>query len=187
MSSTTLRRASAAAVVAAALVLATPAAVYAGHGGQANSGTPDNTSHGVDRNSISSLGDSATKHGIAQLNRTKMDASLATSGDVEVYDGYYGNSGDWNGVAGSTDCIDSNWYNNVCNVYRVRFNQSNMSSYSSDWRVLGCHELGHTAGLGHRYASTDSNDNSCMRSGLYTTANEDFDTHDIDAINATPM
>lgn len=187
MPSTMLKRASAAAAMAVMLIVISPSAGFAGHGGQANSGTPDNTTHGVDRHSLTANGETATAQGIAQLDRSKMNASLSACCDVQVYDASYGDSGDWNNVAGKTDCIDDNWWNNVCNEYRVRFNQSNMSSYSGDWRVIGCHEFGHTAGLGHRYASTDSDDNSCMRSGLYTYATRTFDSHDINAINDTGM
>ncbi|MDQ3423008.1 MAG: hypothetical protein M3510_06385 [Actinomycetota bacterium] len=73
-------------------VLAEPS--FAGHGGEANSGTPDNADHFVDRNSVTGKLDNAVQHGIAQLDVSDMNATLSGSGDVEVYDAYYGTAGD---------------------------------------------------------------------------------------------
>lgn len=66
--------------------------------------------------------------------------------------------------------------------FYVRFNTSaSMGASVPKWRSLGCHELGHTAHLGHRSHADDANDNSCMRSEIWP---EDFDTHDLDLITA---
>jgi hypothetical protein len=161
------------AVAVGLVVSAMPAS--AGHGGEANSGTPDNATHYIDRNNLTRLGNIAAVHGADQLDRSDMNATFNGYGDLEVYDGAYGDTG-W---AGRTDCIDSGWWGE-CDVFRVRFNTSAMGTSESAWRSLGCHEFGHTGGLGHRYASDDSNDNSCMRSDIWP---QNFDFHDINAIN----
>lgn len=140
---------------------------------------PDNTDHYVDRNSLTANGNDATARGIAQLNRSKMNATLSGSGDVEVYDAYYGNSGNWYNVRGRATCIDKTWTGLECDVYNVQYNQTNIGSYSA-WLHVGCHEFGHTAGIWHRNSTNDSNNNSCMRSG---GTNGYLDNHDIDVIN----
>jgi hypothetical protein len=69
-------------------------------GAKVNSGTPDNADHFVDRNSVTGKLDNAVQHGIAQLDVSDMNATLSGSGDVEVYDAYYGTSGTGTGFAG---------------------------------------------------------------------------------------
>jgi hypothetical protein len=142
---------------------------------------PDNVDHHVDRNSLTSDGDDAALRGIDQLNRTKMNATVDGSGDVEVFDAYYGTSGSWNNVRGRATCVNKTWTGLECDVWEVRFNQSYLESQSlANWLHVGCHEFGHTAGISHRSSSNDSNDNSCMRSG---GTNASLDDHDIDVIN----
>lgn len=163
--------------------LAAPA--QAEHSGDANSGTPDNADHYIDRNSLTSAATTATTHGINQLNRTDMNATLTGSGDVEVFDAYYGTTGDWSGTAGRVSCNDSDWWwTGDCDVFYLRYNLSYAASYSTNkWRSLACHEFGHTGGLGHRSSSSDSNGDSCMQSTV--SANRpNFDFHDVNAINA---
>lgn len=77
---------------------------FAGHAGAANSGSPDNAVHCIDRNTITAKIDAAVQHGAVQLNLSDMEATFSCSGDVEVYDAHYGTSGDWNGFAGRTNC-----------------------------------------------------------------------------------
>jgi hypothetical protein len=67
---------------------------YASHGGDSAAGTPDNKDHYVDRNDVTAKISDATVHGINQLNRSVMNATLTGSGDVDVYDAYYGTGGD---------------------------------------------------------------------------------------------
>lgn len=148
---------------------------FADHGGEANSGYPDNATHYIDRNNLTRLGNIAAVRGAAQLDRSDMNATFDGYGDLEVYDGRYGDTG-W---AGLTDCTDDGWWGE-CDIFRVRFNISAMGTSESRWRSLGCHEFGHTAGLGHRKASNDGHDNSCMRSDIWP---QSFDAHDIWAIN----
>lgn len=174
------------AVCAIALALTlTPLAgpAFAGHGGEANSGTPDNKEHCVDRNSIGSDVEDAVAHGIAQLDRSDMDAKLSCSGDVEVYDDYYGTAGDWNGKYGRTNCEDWEFLHRHCDVYRIRYNLTYFAGYSSGQvKSGGCHEFGHTAGLGHRTDADNTYDNSCMWASV-SSDRQNFDTHDLDAIN----
>lgn len=142
---------------------------------------PDNVDHYVDRNSLTSNGDAATQRGIDQLNRTKMNATLTGSGDVEVFDDYYGTSGSWTDVRGRATCVNKTWTGLECDVYEVKYNQSYLQSQSlPNWLHVGCHEFGHTGGIWHRSSSDDSNNNSCMRSG---GTNAELDDHDISVIN----
>jgi hypothetical protein len=142
---------------------------------------PDNVDHYVDRNDVTTSASNATVHAIGEIDRTKMNATLTGSGDVEVYDAYYGSSGSWENVRGRATCINKTWTGLECDVYEVEFNLSYLAGSSvATWNHVACHEFGHTAGLSHRYSSTDSNDNSCMRSG---GSNQYFDTHDIDVID----
>lgn len=141
---------------------------------------PDNVDHHVDRNSLTANGDEAVARGIDQLNRSKMNATLSGSGDVEVYDSYYGDSGFWENQEGYADCYDKTWTGLECDKWSVKFNDTNLDSVD-DWRSCGCHEFGHTAGLSHR---TDENDNyaeSCMRDPAGTRMS--LDNHDIEVID----
>lgn len=167
------------------LLLALAAPVQAGHSGDANSGTPDNADHYIDRNSLTSAAVTATTHGIRQLNRSNLNATLTGSGDVEVYDAYYGTTGNWDGTAGRVTCsVDGSWWTNHCDVYALRYNLSYAAGYSTNkWRSLACHEFGHTGGLGHRSSGNDTDNNSCMRSTI-SASRPNFDTHDLNAINA---
>jgi hypothetical protein len=140
---------------------------------------PDNVDHYVDRNSLTTNGEGATARGIAQLNESKMNATVTGSGDVEVYDSGYGDEGNWNNVRGQATCVDKTFGGLECDVYEVRFNETNLDSYS-EWLHVGCHEFGHTAGLWHRSSDNDTNNNSCMRSG---GTNGLLDDHDIAVIN----
>ncbi|MEV0805331.1 hypothetical protein [Micromonospora sp. NPDC050200] len=154
-------------------VAASPAA--ASHGNKANAGPPDNAQQDVQTNSLTTGGTAAYSHGRAQLDRT--DITMSTGGsDLHVYDASYSSS--W---YGQTSCTDRNWLNGKCDHMDIKFNTRLMSGAStSKWQSLGCHEFGHSGGLGHRYRSTDSNDNSCMRDDIWPKY---LDTHDIDAVN----
>ncbi|MFJ7126540.1 MULTISPECIES: hypothetical protein [unclassified Streptomyces] len=159
--------------VTAALVLAVPSAAQAGHD---DSGTdPDNRNQAVKGFSLTSNGTSAMNHGKAELERSVITTSWG-GGDIEVYDSTYGDTG-WHG---RTDCTDWNALWTSCDIIRVRLNQS-YSKTASQWKSLGCHEFGHTADLGHRYKSTDSDNNSCMRIEIWPTR---YDQHDLNAIKA---
>lgn len=158
-------------------VLATPGAAEAGNNDLID---PDNVDHYIDRNSLTSNGEKAVTRGIDQLNRSKMNATLSGSGDVEVYDAYYGNSGFWENVEGYADCYEKTWTGLECDKWSVKFNDTNLGT-EDDWRSCGCHEFGHTAGLSHRSASNDDYAESCMRdpAGLRMS----LDNHDIAVIN----
>ncbi len=161
------------------IVLTFPAPAIASHSDFID---PDNVDHYIDRNSVTTRASDATVHAIGQLNRSKMNATLSGSGDVEVYDAYDGTTGSWNNTLGRrTTCVNKTWTGWECDVYELRYNLSYMAGTSrACWSSLGCHEFGHTAGLSHRYASTDSDDNSCLRSDIDPTT---FDAHDLNVIN----
>ncbi|WP_155368103.1 hypothetical protein [Catellatospora vulcania] len=169
-------RRTAIAVAAAILLVAVAASpASAGHGNKANAGPPDNAQQDVQSNSLTTGGKAAVAQGRAQLDRTDITTSVGGS-DIHVYDASYTSS--W---YGQTSCTDRNWLNGKCDHLDVKFNTRTMGSKSTGyWQSLGCHELGHTGGLGHRSHSSDSNDNSCMREEIWPKY---FDTHDIDAVN----
>jgi hypothetical protein len=63
----------------------------------------------------------------------------------------------------------------------VQFNESTYGGSTNSWlRSLGCHEFGHTGSIGHRSNSNDTDNNSCMHSGIWP---ETYDSYDINAIN----
>lgn len=143
-----LRLSAGLATIVACIASGTFVPAHANHDYHANSGVPDNVEHCVDRNSLTTKSDTATKHGIAQLNRTKMNASLGCSGDVEVYDAYYGTSGDWSGTVGQVTCQQWEGTPSVCDVYGMQFNLSYTAGYGTTLiENTGCHEFGHTGGL----------------------------------------
>ncbi|MCX4583186.1 hypothetical protein [Streptomyces sp. NBC_01481] len=157
----------------AALILAIPSSAYASHD---DGGTdPDNRSQAVKGFYLTSNGVTAMNHGKYELERSVITTSWG-SGDIEVYDYAYGDT-KWHG---RTDCTNWNALWTSCDIIRVRFNTSYYKSYSQ-WKSLGCHEFGHTGDLGHRWSSTDSDSNSCMRVEIWPTH---YDQHDLNAIAA---
>ncbi|MCX4974460.1 hypothetical protein [Streptomyces sp. NBC_00620] len=167
-------RLTAALAVAAALILALPSAAHADHD---DDGTdPDNRNQAVKGIKLTTNGTNAMNHGKAELERSVITTSWG-GGDIEVYDADYGDT-EW---SGRTDCTNWNALWTSCDIIRVRFNQY-YGLTASQWRSLGCHEFGHTADLGHRKASNDSDNNSCMRGkGIWPTH---YDQHDLNAIKA---
>lgn len=165
-----------------ALCLTTGTASWADHAKDANAGDPDNADHYMDRNSLTSYGDAAAVQGRDQLDRSQMNATFTGSGDVEIYDGNF----DQNSWYGNTSCLSGyNPFNGNCDVFKVRFDTDEMAGLGlSYWKSLGCHELGHSAGLGHRSASNDASGttSSCMREEIWPLT---FDNHDLDAINSS--
>lgn len=156
---------------------------YAEHAKDSSAGDPDNADHYIDRFGLTSGGDTAAVQGLQQLNRSQMNATFTGSGDVEIYNGDY-NQISW---YGATNCESGfNPFTGNCDVFRVRFDTEMMARFTglSKWRSLGCHELGHTAGLGHRYPENDAagTTRSCMRDDIWP---EEFDNHDLDAINSS--
>lgn len=159
----------------AALISLVPSAALASHG---NVIEPDNRDHYMDRNSLTADGNLAATYGQGRLDsQTNMRATFDGSGDVEIYDGYYGDTG-W---YGRTYCADTG-SPGECDVFTVQFNNSYMGGLSdSKIRSLGCHELGHTASLNERSSSSDSDNNSCMRVNIWPSS---YDSHDVNEINA---
>lgn len=136
------------ALAVSALVVQLAGPAVAGHDDMID---PDNADHYIDRHSLTTDASDATIHAIGELNRTKMNATVTGSGDVDAYDAYYGTSGSWENILGRTSCVDKTWTLLECDVYELKYNLSYMAGTSqSYWNSLGCHEFGHTAGLGHR-------------------------------------
>lgn len=171
-----------------ALLAASASPVQATHGGDSGIGPPDNRTHYVVRVNLTGYASQATVHGIVQIDRSVMNATLADGPeiDVRVHDSYYGRTGSWEGYAGMANCQEDEWwFDGDCDVYRVRYNLSYAAGYSyASWQSLACHELGHTANLGHRSIASDADNNSCMRNQIGYQRPR-FDTHDINSINAT--
>ncbi|MFF0474317.1 hypothetical protein [Streptomyces sp. NPDC004284] len=159
--------------VAAALVLTIPSSAQASH--DDNGTDPDNRNQAVKGFSLTSNGSTAMGYGKAELERSVITTSWG-GGDIEVYDGAYGDT-KWHG---RTDCTNWNALWTSCDIIRVRFNTSYSKSLNQ-WKSLGCHEFGHTGDLGHRYASTDTDNNSCMRIEIWPMH---YDQHDLNAIAA---
>ncbi|GAB1692721.1 hypothetical protein KRM28CT15_45240 [Krasilnikovia sp. M28-CT-15] len=145
-----------------------------------NHGTdPDNRNQYIKKVALAPNSDLAANYGKDQLERSVITTGWG-SGDIEVYDEFYGNTG-WYGY---TDCTDWNVLWTSCDIIRVRFNLTNMAvggTTTNTWRSLGCHEFGHTGDLGHRNSATDTDNNSCMREEIWPL---NFDQHDLNAIDS---
>ncbi len=135
---------------------------------------PDNAAQCVTSPSLTPNGVLARNQGMAQLDRSDITTSFC-GGDIEVRDYLYGNTG-WVGLTACTD----HTLTGRCDIYVVKFNESLLST-STEWKSVGCHEFGHTGGIGHRTHSSDADDNSCMRSDIDPIT---FDSHDLNEINA---
>ncbi|MBA2949813.1 hypothetical protein [Streptomyces himalayensis] len=162
-------------VTAGAMIAALCTPAYAGHD---NEGTdPDNRNQAVKGFNLTAKGQGAMEWGKTQLERSVITTSWG-GGDIEVHD--YTTSGvTW---AGQTRCKEWNALWTSCDVITIQFNTYWKFS-DWEWLVIGCHEMGHTGDLGHRSASNDTDDNSCMR-GSTGSAYYKFDAHDLNAIAA---
>ena len=87
---------------------------------------------------------------------------------VGVYADYYGNTG-WVGLTNHNfNSTTREFYDNQVTVYLNRTYEAQISAARR--RKSTCHELGHALGLGH-----NSNANSCLISGNYTSARPNGD------------
>jgi hypothetical protein len=159
-----------AAITAASVTMATAGPALAMHGdGMID---PDGRHHEWRTESLTQGGQTACSWGAAILGtRTNMD-TFEGAEDVVCRDGYY-NSPPWFGF---TQCVNSNWLGITCFDFNIWFELSAaQQSATIDWKYIGCHEFGHTGGVGHQPSGS-----SCMvdRSG-----NIDLDQHDIDMVN----
>lgn len=169
------RRLPVALVCAGALIVASPVEVFANHGGDLSD--PDNTTQWVKSPSIVSKTVTARNQGVAQLSRGDINASYCSGDDIWVQDYTYGSTG-W---YGQTWC-DNHTASLRCDIYIVQFDESYYPQLTtSQLRSLGCHEFGHTGSVGHRAASDDGDNNSCMRVEIWP---ETLDSHDRSSINA---
>lgn len=162
----------------AAIALTHPGVASATHGQFPKA---DNSDHVFAQFSLTTNGQTAYDWGTDVLaDHVNVWYSAQNSGeDVKVYDSSYGQTG-W---AGQASCVNNvNWNPLLCDTWTVKFNESTMPNDSSTWKSLGCHEFGHTVGLGHRSALDDSDINSCMRTDDYWP--QYYDAHDADQISA---
>lgn len=140
---------------------------------------PDNTAHDVEKLSLTSNGSAAVDNGRTELDRSDLQTYTGTS-DVHVEDSSF--SDGWYGLAWcSTDVAPPS--GGRCDHFWVQFNTrtTTRDSFSStNWKKLGCHELGHTGGL-YEQSDTATYPNSCMRQGKSEIIN--LDSHDISTIN----
>lgn len=137
---------------------------------------PDNRQQAVKGFNLTVKGKGAMEWGKEQLERSVITTSWG-GGDIEVHD-YKTDGVTW---AGQTRCKDWNALFTSCDVITIQFNTA-MYHDDFEWLTMGCHEFGHTGDLGHRKASNDTDNNSCMRST--TAAYYRFDQHDLNAIKA---
>lgn len=163
--------------------LAFPSAANAGHGKDGLD--PDNKDQSISIRTDWQRPTQAAYEAEDELNRSVITTSIISGdADIQVYDGDY----DQNQWFGETSCTD--WNHNAigfpttCDDMSVKMDIENLDPYGFSVYVhVACHEFGHTADLGHRSASNDSNDNSCMRNDEEVPMT--FDTHDIEAIEET--
>jgi len=161
-------------VAAAAVVVVAPAA-GAGHDKLPRQ---DNNDHYVDQHSLAAgLGklsfDWATCATGSSVLCTEVNVWFTghPADDVHSYDSNYGDTG-WHGL---TTCNGVGWTTPwLCTDWTIKFNEF-QGKTADQWKSLGCHEFGHTVGLGHRSAGDDSDNNSCMRVEIWPL---DYDNHD---------
>lgn len=141
---------------------------------------PDNKTHDVEKLSLGSNANSAVDHGKSELNRSEL-TTTSNSNDVHVEDWWRADG--WYGVTWcSTDAYPP--AGGKCDHFWVEFNLRTTSRdnfSSTNWKKLGCHELGHTGGL-HEQTDISGHPNSCMRQGKLEKIS--LDSHDISTINA---
>lgn len=165
---------------AAALAVATPAAANHGKPNQ----WPDSRRQAVQEMSLERPGNVASDWGQLALSATDIIVSTGPD-DIYVYDDEYGNSGNagygftapsYNGrEVDPSPCAAMR-----CPRFVVQFNLS-FSLTDTQWKKVGCHELGHTGGLEHFRSPHDA---TCMRTGLTAPLPLALDAHDKKTINA---
>lgn len=169
-------RARLAVAVGLLLAMTAPAPAWADHG---HGWIPDDEIHYVDEVALTANGNAASDWGQSRLDQTQISTPAGTN-DVEVRD--Y-ESLVHAGAYAWTEC--PKWWPHSCDKYLVGFNQLNLDSEPlSHWQSAACHEFGHTAGLLHRFPSTDSDLNSCMQEFIVDSGwSRFYDQHDINEIN----
>ena len=80
---------------------------------------------------------------------------VSGSYDIHNYVGYRGG-------LGVSDCVDTNWWNGLCNTFNLKYDETQLGHDANAWKKTGCHEHGHTFGLDER-----SSGSSCMRQGYF--------------------
>ena len=168
---------------ACAVVLSVAAAGHAAahHDDGSSRLVRDNNTQDYDHNNLTAGGQLACDHGAAQLARSEISVKKGPN-DIHCHDSYLHGE-----AAGTAECTKTVWWNGRCGHFRVWFNTAGDADTTPDtplernyWKALGCHEFGHTGGIGHVTGTT------CMRFRLEThrynipSLNQD----DLDHINA---
>lgn len=134
----------AAAVTASPLFL--PGSVEASHDIEPN---PDNAQQDVERIELGWAGQNAFYNGEIEVGASEINFATGTS-DLHVRDIAYSTDQGW---AGLIWCSGDWWPGGRCDHFQVRFNTrfEETGHYTAEnWKATGCHEYGHTGGLGHR-------------------------------------
>lgn len=163
------------AVIVCLPLIASPALAHHGNGFT----RPDNADQQFEKIDMQPGGSYACEWGADELERSDISTSYG-SADIHCRDAFH--SGPWFGLA---TCTDVNWWNGLCDHYDIDFdlsdndpNPDTIGEYNA-WAYVGCHEFGHTGGLGHEVRSSAYS--SCMEDG---SGHLFFRQHDIDEINA---
>ena len=156
-------------------------------------GTPVNPANGglKNDNTLQAVGwltphgyyeNQAMAEGIAQLQRTNWDIYPGHLGDAEVQ---VNPSPPDPSRAGDEQCTQLG-PGVTCDIETVNFYPSNMTGqFATDyyWKVLGCHELGHTLGNGERPLAYDPSGDSCEEQYLVNATTFTFDNGDLAFFN----
>lgn len=163
------------ALVTGVVILVPEGRAGASHEQGANSGVLRGTNWKICASVGSGDSNTGVNHGISQVNRSEVNGrrSCDTGANVFINRQYLADS-----FYGSTSCT-SGFRNGGCDIKLTTLNSRTITTLGQ-WKKTATHELGHVAGLGHRYTN-----GSAMTQGSSPPISEDLDTHDLGAINST--
>ncbi|MBA3913537.1 MAG: hypothetical protein H0X25_06720 [Acidobacteriales bacterium] len=136
---------------------------------------------------LTSAEDGGTNWGINNVNKSVMHGTSSTStGQIEVFE-----SPQSPGVLGVYQC--TSYYPDgtngpYCSHSDVLYDHDHVAGLSTtNWKWLGCHEIGHSAGMGERYDSASSascqenegniNSETALQADDLAEINKDFPAH----------
>lgn len=121
--------------------------------------TRDNNTQDYEHVNLTPAGVTACDWGASQLGRSEIILRKGDN-DIHCHDAFFNDS-----ARGWAKCTSIVWWNGRCGHYRIDFNlmgtdtTPDSNAERNFWRMIGCHEFGHTGSVGH----VNSNE-SCMRS-----------------------